>query len=93
LTAVEVLPEDSTTFVFSHPLSLNSILDLSAEYFWSKDLVTFYADGETDSEGTTVYFSGGGFPINGMVYADATIEGTSADKLFVKLQVTVEETP
>jgi hypothetical protein len=87
LQAVAVDTSGTTTFNFTHPINENPASDLSATYIWSKDLATFYTDGNPDPAGTTVSFVQG-TPANGMVTVTATVSGTAADRMFVDVEVT-----
>ncbi|PXA04880.1 hypothetical protein DDZ13_02640 [Coraliomargarita sinensis] len=59
--------------------------NLTASYRWSKDLVSFHADGY-ESAGSTVSFTQDP-PANGMVTVTATVSGTALDRLFVHIEV------
>lgn len=72
-------------FSFYHPLNDNPADDVSAAYIWSKDLRTFYQDGETDDEGTTVTFSQQ-TPVGGVVTIDAIVTGPMPTSLFVTVE-------
>ena len=75
-----------TFFSFTHPQGTLAD-DLSAVYQWSKDLLTYHADGATDGEGTTVTFSTS--TDTGITTVTATISGGPVpDKLFVRVAVT-----
>lgn len=74
-------------WLFTHPLSNNPAADVAARYLWSKDMKTFYEDGETDSDGTTVSFNQSP-PSQGTVVVEASFTGPMPTSLFVKLQVT-----
>jgi hypothetical protein len=86
LEAASVTTGGSTTFTFTHPMNSNPASDLTATYIWSKDLETFYTDGN-EGEGTTVSFSRGQPDQNGIVTVTATIEGTPVDRIFVDVDV------
>jgi uncharacterized repeat protein (TIGR02543 family) len=89
LSAGAVDTSGNTTFTFSHPINDPPAPDLSATYIWSKDLNTFYTDGNPDPAGTTVTFVQGG-AVNGFVTVTATVEGTPVEKLFIDIEVTQE---
>lgn len=74
------------TFTFSHPINSTPSSDITAVYKWSKDLTTFYADGATDPEGTSVSFAQG-VPSDGRVGVTATITGSNKEKVFVQISV------
>ncbi len=77
------------TFTFTHPRNATPAGDLVAAYRWSKDLVTFHADGATDSGGTKVDFvAQPDTPTPGITTVTATVTGTAVNKLFVIVQVT-----
>ena len=86
LSAGSVVKGASDTFTFTHPLNANPADDLSAAYIWSKDMQTFYYSGETDVGGTTVNFSQGTLTV-GIVPVTATISGTPATQLFIRIEV------
>lgn len=73
------------TMTFTHPLNDAPASNLAASYRWSKDLVSFHADGD-EFEGSTVSFEQG-TPADGLVTVTATISGTELDRLFVVIQV------
>jgi len=77
------------TFTFTHPRNASPAADLVAAYRWSKDLVTFHADGATDSDGTKVDFTTQpDTPTPGITTVTATVTGTAVNKLLVIVQVT-----
>jgi hypothetical protein len=77
------------TFTFTHPRNASAAGDLVAAYRWSKDLVTFHADGATDGAGTKVDFtSQPDTPTSGITTVTATVTGTAINKVFVIVQVT-----
>ena len=84
IEAVAFSPGANATFTFTHPLNVNPASDLTASYIWSKDLITFHADGAADGS-TTVTFAQGQ-PSHGQVAVTATILGP-ASKVFVAVQV------
>jgi hypothetical protein len=73
-------------FTFTHPINGNPASDLSATYRWSKDLLSFHADGSAFA-GSTVGFSRSA-PVGGIVTVTATITGNPVDRLFVDIKVT-----
>jgi hypothetical protein len=75
------------TFTFTHPLNNNPAGDVTAAYRWSKDLSNFHYSGESDPAETTVTFTPD-TPSGGRVTVTASITGTSADKIFVDIEVT-----
>ncbi len=77
------------TFIFTHPLNENPPEDVNAAYRWSKDLVTFHHDGQSDPDGTTVTFSPG-TPADGRITVTALITGTATDRVFVDIEVNQE---
>jgi hypothetical protein len=87
LAAGAVNLSGGTTFTFTHPVNESPASDLTATYIWSKDLTTFYTDGNPDPAGTTVTFAPG-TPADGRVTVTATITGTAADRIFVSVDVT-----
>ncbi|MEM7392954.1 MAG: Ig-like domain-containing protein [Verrucomicrobiota bacterium] len=74
------------TFTFEHPVNSNPPTDVTAGYSWSKDLVTWHADGATDGEGTTVNFAPGA-PVGAMMQVDADISGVDTTRLHVRIGV------
>ena len=78
--------KSGNTFTFTHPQNATPADGVSAVYRWSKDLVTFHADGASDGGGTQVSFHA---VVNGgIATVTATVNGP-ADKLFVDIQVTL----
>jgi hypothetical protein len=77
------------TFAFTHPISENLAVDLTASYRWSKDLTSFHGSGDTEPDGTTVDFVVG-TPSNGEVTVTATVSGTETDRVFVTVGVILE---
>jgi hypothetical protein len=76
------------TFTFTHPQNVSPATDLTASYRWSTDLATFHLGGGT-SGGTTVNFTTqADTPSPGITTVTATITGTAANKLFVRVSVT-----
>jgi hypothetical protein len=75
----------ANTFTFAHPRNANPATGVSAEYRWSKDLVTFQGHGEPDHEGTTVSFET--FDTVNTTTVVATVSGP-VDKLFVDVKAT-----
>jgi hypothetical protein len=81
--------KSGNTFTLTHPQNANPASDLSASYSWSKDLATFLANGATDGAGTTVDFTTQvNFPSPGITTVTATVTGTAASQLFVRVNVT-----
>jgi len=75
-----------SSLTFTHPLNESPAADLSAAYRWSKDLVTFHADGES-VEGSTVTFEQSA-PVDGIVSVTATVSDNPLEQLFVRIEVT-----
>ena len=76
------------TFTFTHPQGTLAD-DLSARYRWSKDLLTFHDNLETDGDGTTVEFTTQpDTPVTGTTTVTAHVTGTAAARLFVRVEVT-----
>jgi hypothetical protein len=76
-------------FTFTHPQNATPASDLTATYTWSKDLAAFLANGATDGAGTTVDFTTqADTPSPGITTVTATVTGTAAGKLFVRVNVT-----
>ncbi|MDX1679244.1 MAG: InlB B-repeat-containing protein [Akkermansiaceae bacterium] len=86
ITLGTVTPGVETTLTFTHPLNDSPAGDLVAAYTWAKDLATFHADGQTDADGTTVTFVQSP-PSDGQVTATATVTGTVAPSIFVRIEV------
>jgi methionine-rich copper-binding protein CopC len=81
--------KSGNTFTFTHPQNASPASDLSASYSWSKDLASFLASGATDGAGTTVAFTTqANTPSLGITTVTATVTGTAAGKLFVRVNVT-----
>jgi autotransporter-associated beta strand protein len=77
------------TFTFTHPQNATPASDLTAAYTWSKDLATFLVNGATDGAGSTVSFTTlADTPSPGITTVTATVTGTAASKLFVRIVVT-----
>jgi hypothetical protein len=77
------------TFGFTHPQNADPASDITEPaYEWSKDLVTWNADGDTDIDGTKVDFAPSlDDPVEGMTTVTATVSGTASDKLFMRVSV------
>ncbi len=76
------------TFTFTHPQNASPAADLTASYRWSTDLATFNLGGAT-SGGTTVNFTTqANTPSPGFTRVTATVTGTAASKLFLRVNVT-----
>lgn len=77
------------TVTISHPQNATPADDIAGPfYMWSKDLVTFYGDGDTDGAGTTVDFVPSvNDPVTGVTTVAATVSGTATDKLFMTVSV------
>ena len=81
--------KSGNTFTFTHPKNATPASDLTASYRWSKDLATFLANGATDGAGTTVAFTTqADTPSPGITTVTATVSGTAASSLFVRVNVT-----
>ena len=81
--------KSGNTFTFTHPKNASPASDLTASYTWSKDLASFLASGATDGAGTTVAFTTqADTPSPGITTVTATVTGTDASKLFVRVNVT-----
>ena len=81
--------KNSNTFTFTHPQNATPAADVSAAYCWSKDLATFHTAGTTDPNGSTVELaSQPNTPTPGTTTVTATVTGTPAARLFVKVVVT-----
>jgi alpha-L-rhamnosidase/Bacterial Ig-like domain len=77
------------TFTFTHPQNATPAADMAAAYLWSKDLTTFKPSGTTDFDDTTVAITPRpDTPQAGTTTVTATVTGTAAPKLFVKVRVT-----
>ncbi len=86
LIAGGITHDGNTTLTFTHPLNESPAGNLSAAYRWSKDLLSFHAEGAA-FEGSTVSFSQGA-SVDGIVTVTATISGTPVNCLFVVIEVT-----
>jgi len=89
LSVIPITTGGSNEFEFSHPVSSSPASDLTASYRWSKDLVTFHGNGESDADGTIVTFVAD-IPADGEVAVTATMSGTASKQLFVVVQVSLE---
>jgi lysophospholipase L1-like esterase len=75
-------------FTFTHPQGTLAG-DLVASYRWSKDLQTFHADGTTDPDNTRVALTVlPNTPLPGTTTVNATVTGTAAARLFLRVEVT-----
>jgi hypothetical protein len=74
---------------FTHPQNPDPADDLSApSYEWSKDLLTFHADGDTDGAGTKVDFQiSTNDPEAGITTLAAVVSGTDTGRLFIRVGV------
>jgi methionine-rich copper-binding protein CopC len=80
--------KSGNTFTFTHPQNASPAADLTASYRWSTDLATFNLGGAT-SGGTTVNFTTqANTPSPGFTRVTATVTGTAASKLFLRVNVT-----
>ncbi len=86
-------PASPTTFVLQHPQNPIPLEDFSAAYVWSTGLETFFADGASNGEGTTVNFSSSpNTPSPGITTVTATLGGPVVPELFfVRLNLTKVE--
>ena len=81
--------KSGNTFTFTHPQSATTASDLTASYSWSKDLASFLPSGATDGASTTVTFTTqADTPSAGITTVTATVTGTAASKLFVRVNAT-----
>ena len=81
--------KSGNTFTFTHPKNTTPAGDLTASYSWSKDLATFLANGATDGAGTKIDFTTqADTPSPGFTTVTATVTGTAASNLFVRVNVT-----
>jgi autotransporter-associated beta strand protein len=81
--------KSGNAFTFTHPQNATPASDLTASYTWSKDLATFLANGATDGAFTKVDFTTQlNTPSPGITTVTATVTGTAASKLFVRVNVT-----
>ncbi|OYV05627.1 MAG: hypothetical protein CFE26_10615, partial [Verrucomicrobiales bacterium VVV1] len=79
--------KSGNTFTFTHPQNASPATDLTASYRWSTDLTTFNLGGATNG-GTTVNFTTqANTPSPGFTRVTATITGTAASKLFLRVNV------
>jgi lysophospholipase L1-like esterase len=77
------------TFVFTHPQNPSPASNISGAYRWTKNLVDFHADGDTDAAGTKVEFTTElNTPTEGTTTVTATISGPTPSKLFVEVVAT-----
>jgi hypothetical protein len=81
----------ATTLVFRHSRSNSPASDLTASYEWSKDLVT-WQNSAANHNGTTVTLATAiitdtSAPANDLVEVTATVSGSAASKIFVRLKV------
>ena len=80
--------KSGNTFTFSHPQNATPASDVSAAYRWSKDLAGFHAAGATDLDGTTVTLvAAPDTPAPGITTVTASVTGTPAARLFVRVEV------
>ena len=81
--------KSGNTFTFTHPRNATPASDVSAAYRWSKDLAAFHAAGATDLDGTTVSIvATPNTPAPGITTVTATVTGTPAARLFMRVEVT-----
>ena len=81
----------ATTLVFRHSRSNSPASDLTASYEWSKDLVS-WQNSAANHNGTTVTLATAiitdtSAPANDLVEVTATVSGSAASKIFVRLKV------
>jgi methionine-rich copper-binding protein CopC len=83
---LEAGTKNGNSFTFTHPQGTPAS-DLSTSYRWSTDLATFNLGGATNG-GTTVNFTTqSNTPSPGFTRVTATITGTAASKLFLRVNV------
>ncbi|MFM2170855.1 MAG: hypothetical protein RI957_1084 [Verrucomicrobiota bacterium] len=81
--------KNGNTFTFTHAQNATPATDLTATYRWSKDMVSFFANGATDGALTKVDFTTQfDTPSPGITTVTATVSGTATDKLFIRVHVT-----
>ena len=92
LIAGTVSTTGGNTFTFTHPQNPTPADDVSdAQYFWTTDLETFYADGDPDGAGTTTvtFTTEVDTPVAGTTTVTATITGAvTPGAIFVDARVT-----
>ena len=75
------------TLTFQHPKNSLPASDLTAAFFWSRDLSAWYAGGD-ENEGTTLTFTTSeNTPAPGVATVTATIGGTVPSSVFTKVEV------
>lgn len=75
-----------------HSKSSNVSSDVTATYEWSTDLETWWETGTTDLNGTSVTITPvDDTPSAGTTTATATVSGTDADSIFIKVSVSNDE--
>jgi hypothetical protein len=80
--------KSGNTFTFTHPQNPTPAMGLSATYTWSKDFANFHAEGATDGALTKVDFTTHrNTPSPGITTVTATVTGTAASILFVRVNV------
>ena len=81
--------KSGSTFTFTHPQNATPASDILVAYRWSKDLATFRATGATDLDGSTVpLVATPDTPAPGITTVTATVTGTPAVVLFMRVDVT-----
>ena len=90
-TGLTQVSATATTLVFRHSRSNSPASDLTASYEWSKDLVS-WQNSAANHNGTTVTLATAiitdtSAPANDLVEVTATVSGSAASKIFVRLKV------
>jgi autotransporter-associated beta strand protein len=77
------------TVTFQHPENASPAADVTADYVWSTDLVSFHANGATAGGISVNFADSANTPVAGTTTVTATVTGTMPAKLFISLKATL----
>jgi hypothetical protein len=77
------------TVTFQHPENASPAADVTADYVWSTDLVSFHANGATAGGISVNFADSANSPVAGTTTVTATVTGTMPAKLFISLKATL----